>query len=353
MQIVNNGAGTLLLNSVNFSTGATTTITNAGAGTLTLADAVAYFGTNAVVNLANTGGGTFQIGNLGVTTGVLNSGLNGTVNVTAGAVTFAGNTGGDLFTNGLILNVAAGASFNFAGNGEQMGGITGGGTVLLTAASVGFNEAGDRAFNGVFSGTGGVTQNVANVLSLGGANTYSGTTTIIAGATIRGTAANAFSPNSLVSVAAGGTLDPGGLSQTIAGLTGGSAADGRPGHGRHADDQPRRGVDRHVPRQRGRGGQPDDRRRRDRSAERQRRRDRGGQRLQRHAPRGLHAAVGRVGGEHRRDRHARHGAGRQRDGRLRPGRDRHADQGGGRHADAGRGQPDGQPVGRDARRRAG
>ncbi len=224
-QIVNNGAGTLNLSSgVLFATNGTATITNAGAGTLILGDGAAFNASNAVVNLANTGGGVFEVGNLGTVTGNAAAGINGTINVTAGPVVFAGNTGGDLFTNGVILNVAAGASFDFAGNGEQMGGITGGGTVLLTAASVSFNEAGDRAFNGVFSGTGGVTQNVANVLTLGGQNVYSGTTTVGAGGTIRATAANAFSPNSVVSVAAGGTLDPNGLSQTIAGLTGGAAA---------------------------------------------------------------------------------------------------------------------------------
>jgi fibronectin-binding autotransporter adhesin len=222
-QITNNGAGTLTLSAGEvFASNGATTITNTGAGTITLTDAAPYYGTNSTINLANTGTGIFQIGNLGVVSGDLGSGVTGTVNITAGAVTFAGNTGGDLFTGGMILNVSAGASFNFANNGETFGGLTGAGNIILGSAGMTFTEPGDRTFTGTISGTGGVSQNTASIFYLGGSNSYSGNTTIEASGTIRATAANVFSPSSVVNIVAGaGTLDPGGFDQTIGGLSGG------------------------------------------------------------------------------------------------------------------------------------
>ena len=221
MQITNAGSGTLTLGAQTFA--GTVNITNQSTGTVALSDAVTYAGSNVTINLANSGGGTFTIGNMGA--------VSGTLNITSGAVAFSGSTAGDLFGNSMILNVAAGASFDFAGNPETMGGITGSGTVFLGNATVGaagvtFTEAGDRTFNGVFTGTGAVSQNVANVLTLGGSNTYNGTTTVEGGGTIRAAAANVLSPNSLVSIVANaGKLDLGGFSQTIGGLTGGTGFD--------------------------------------------------------------------------------------------------------------------------------
>ena len=229
-QIVNAGGGTLTTTaSIGFGTG-TTTITNGTAGqsstgSIVINDAttsgitgLAITGTNVTLNVANynPNAGSVLIGDMAP--------VSGTLNVTAGYVK-AADTGGDLFGNSLVLNVAAGATFDFNNNGEDFGGLTGAGNVVLGTAGLSFELAGNRAFTGTISGTGGVTQAVPSVFSLGGANTYSGNTTVVAGGTIRATAANAFSPNSLVNLAAGGTLDPGGFSQTIAGLIGGAAAD--------------------------------------------------------------------------------------------------------------------------------
>ena len=229
-QIVNAGGGTLsVASSINFANNGTTTITNgtagtAGTGSIVINDAttagitgLTMNGSNSTINLANYNPtpGSFLIPDLA-------TGVTGTINVTAGYVE-AVDTGGDLFGNSLILNVASGATFDFNNNGESFGGLTGSGNVVLGTAGLTFEEAGNRAFNGSVSGTGGVSQAIPYVLTLGGPNTYSGTTSISAGATIRATAANVFSPNSVVSVTSGGTLDPGGFSQTIAGLTGGNA----------------------------------------------------------------------------------------------------------------------------------
>ena len=112
-----------------------------------------------------------------------------------------------------------------------MGGISGAGNIIGNA-SISAYEVGDRTYTGVYSGTGGFSQEVPSVFNIVWANTYSGTTTIAAGGTVRAIAANALSPNSVVTLtlpqntgtstvlANGGTLDLGGYSQTIAGLIG-------------------------------------------------------------------------------------------------------------------------------------
>jgi fibronectin-binding autotransporter adhesin len=229
MNVVNSGAGSLTIgtSAVTQTFGNGVTFTNNGTGSLVLGDGVTYAGTNVTVNLANNNtvlnGSTytpnFEIGNM--------SPVSGTLNISTGYVTFAGSTAGDLFGNSIILNVAAGGIFDFANNPETMGGITGAGQVFLTGANVTLTESGNRTFSGVFSGTGGVAQNVASVLTLSGSNIYSGTTTIEAGGTILAGGPNVLSPNSVVSIVAlsGATLNLGGFSQTIGGLTGQTTSD--------------------------------------------------------------------------------------------------------------------------------
>jgi autotransporter-associated beta strand protein len=219
----NSGAGTVMLaGSQTFASNSTTTIINSGPGVMITADCttVPLYGTNILLNLANTGTGQFLMGDISVTSAVLNSGPTGIINVSQGTVT-AANTGGDLFDNTTVLNIAAGATFNFNNNAETMGGISGAGSIILGTAGLTLVETGDRSFSGVISGTGGVAQDVANILLFSGSNTYSGTTTVEAGGTIRAGAANAMSPASVVSVT-NGTIDFQQFSQTVAGLSGGN-----------------------------------------------------------------------------------------------------------------------------------
>jgi autotransporter-associated beta strand protein len=118
--------------------------------------------------------------------------------------------------------VAAGASFDFAGNAESMGGISGAGTVILNGASVNLFAPGDRTFSGVFSGSGGVTQSGGGVFTLGGTNTYGGTTTVTSG-TIRVTGPNVLPAGTLVSMSSSNpaVLDLAGFGHTLGGLSGG------------------------------------------------------------------------------------------------------------------------------------
>ena len=174
-------------------------------------------GTITLENLGNASGGTFNIGNLG-------EGISGTLNI-IGPITFAGSTSGNLFGNFLVLNVEANSSFNFASNGETMGGIEGSGNIIMGTAGVGVTETAAQAgltsfnYNGSMSGTGAFTVNNASIVTLGGSNTYSGSTIIEGNSTVIATAANTFSPNSLVNVT-GGNFNIGGFNQSILGLSG-------------------------------------------------------------------------------------------------------------------------------------
>ncbi len=191
--VTNSGSGTLLFNgSQTFNNGIKQTVTNSGTGTITFADAIAYSnsgGANGglVLNLINNNStaGSFNVGNLGA----LGNGTNFFyLNVGGtGTVKFSGSTSGDLFGNNAILTVQSGATFDFNGNGETMGGIAGAGTIAMTAAaSITTTLAGYYVFSGKLTGTGALVVNAASdtlVLS-GSTSTYTGTTSVQGGTII-------------------------------------------------------------------------------------------------------------------------------------------------------------------------
>jgi autotransporter-associated beta strand protein len=223
--ISNAGAGSILMGSVNYN--GPVTYVNSGSGSIIIPDSTAatnpvpvYSQANAVVNFYNTGTGQILIGGTGPTSKVLNTGLTGTVNIMAGTVA-ASNTTSDLWGNSLILNVAYGATFNFANNGETMGGIGGNGSIILGTAGLTLVDPVDQSFYGTISGTGAVTWSNINTLTWGGTHSFSGTTTVAGGGVMRLTGANVLSPNSVLSVSAG-SIYLNGFNQTVAGLQGGN-----------------------------------------------------------------------------------------------------------------------------------
>lgn len=202
------GAATLAANT-------TINLTKSNAGSLILGTFT--MAANSVINLTNSNAsGAFTIVSLG------NSG-SGTVNVLAGPgeVRFF-NTAGDVLGNSMFLNVASGGLFNFNGNLEDFGGLTGAGAVTLGAATLQFLAPGDRAWSGTISGTGGINQNNLGTWTVSGTSSYTGVTTLTLG-TIKAAAVNSLAPGSLITIVPGaGTLDLNNLSQSIGGLTGGS-----------------------------------------------------------------------------------------------------------------------------------
>ena len=151
-------------------------LTKAGAGTLTLSGANTYSGGTTL------SAGTIAVGNnAGLGTGSLAMADSTTLQA-ASAVTLVNNIG-----------VTGAASINTNGN--------------------------DLGLTGNITGTGGVTKSGSGVLTLSGTNTYNDSTTISAGS-IKAGAANTLSPNSAVTVNSGASLNLNNFSQVIGSLAG-------------------------------------------------------------------------------------------------------------------------------------
>lgn len=181
--------------------------------------------------LTKTGVGTLTLLN--------GNGYTGPTTVNAG--TLALGTTFDFTTRSILLgsiqnssglNLAAtGATFDISGdpNGDfTIKDLTGvaGSAINLGRANLTVGTANSTTFAGVisdsFNGTpgGSFTKQGSGTLTLSGANTYAGPTQINGGVLSAGDS-NVFSPNSVVSIAPGATLDLGiAFNQTIAGLSG-------------------------------------------------------------------------------------------------------------------------------------
>jgi autotransporter-associated beta strand protein len=118
-------------------------------------------------------------------------------NTYTGATTISGGTlvtdGAGQLTAGTTLAISNGATWQmtgtFSSNGatRTIGGLTGDGTVQTTTSVFTHNLAVNKAsgtdiFSGVIAGSGALIKQGAGTLALGGANTYSGDTTVSAGA---------------------------------------------------------------------------------------------------------------------------------------------------------------------------
>ena len=191
--VTKEGAGTWTLSALNTYTGATTV----NAGTL-------RFGTNsAIAGSATTvnNGGTLDLNNFSGTIGALavNSG------VTGGQVT----TGtGTLTLGGDITSTGGSATASISGN-LNLGGVTRNITTTNAADGLGISA--------VISGTAGITKAGAGTVTLSGANSYTGLTTISAGTLKLGAAGDATNTPlgtvlSGTTVASGAVLDLNGYS---------------------------------------------------------------------------------------------------------------------------------------------
>ncbi|MEI6712446.1 MAG: autotransporter-associated beta strand repeat-containing protein [Verrucomicrobiota bacterium] len=133
----------------------------------------------------------------------------------------------------VTLGNTAGAVLDLAGFSNQIGSLSGGGgaggNVTLGAGTLSVGADGtSTTYAGIISGAGGVLKNGAGVLTLSGANTYTGLTSVTAGSLTAGVTTTAFGVNSAISLSnvAGATLNLNGFDNTIGSLAGGGLTGG-------------------------------------------------------------------------------------------------------------------------------
>ena len=198
-------AGTLTFGGPIGQLGATArSLTKNGAGTLTLGGANTFTGgmilnagTLSIDNADALGAGTFDING-----GTLDNTSGGSIAVSDNAMTWDGDFG---FTGTADLNLGTGA-------------VTLGATRTVTV------DASTLTVGGVIGGGFGLTKDGAGTLTLSGASTYSGDTTISAGTLALG-ASGTIDNSPTVSLAAGATFDVSAIaSYTLSGSSSLSAA---------------------------------------------------------------------------------------------------------------------------------
>ena len=143
------------------------------------------------------GGGAFDTNGFNVVLGTAVAGPGGLTKNGLGMLTLSGDNsyaGGTTVNDG-ILQVAPGASLpttgpltvnggtlDFNGNNATIGSLSGvGGTIALGTGTLTVAEQASTTFAGILTGTGGLTLQGPGMLSLTGANTYTGPTSIIGG----------------------------------------------------------------------------------------------------------------------------------------------------------------------------
>ncbi|NBP54831.1 MAG: hypothetical protein EBU67_11255, partial [Actinobacteria bacterium] len=201
------------------------TLTSGGATDTTFAGVVS--GTGAMVK---TGTGTLTL-----------SGANtysGSTTISVG--TLALGTAAERISNSSAVTIADGATFNLASFNETVASISGAGSITLSTTGSTNNTltlAGDATttFSGVISdsasASGSIVKRGSGTLTLSGANTYDGSTTVSAGTLAVGRSGGSVPDRSAVSVAGGATFDIGGNNEevgSISGPKGGICSSGTP-----------------------------------------------------------------------------------------------------------------------------
>ena len=221
------GAGTLVLTGNNTYTGGTTVTGglinfmagNLGTGTITLNGGGLQWAAGNTSDISTqlaaigSGGATFDTNGNNVSFATTVTGSGGLTKAGSGTLTLAGASytgatnvnGGTLqagaanvFASSSSVTVASGATLAFNDLNQTLASLAGAGSVTMGAGSmtVGGNNA-STTFSGTISGSSGLTKNGTGALSLSGANTFTGLTTVNAGTLIlNGSLAGAVTVNS-------------------------------------------------------------------------------------------------------------------------------------------------------------
>jgi outer membrane autotransporter protein len=165
-----------------------------------------------------------------INSGILELGVQGGLN--NGTLAYGNTTG----TIGTGLTIGANGTFNMDGFNQSLAYLKGSGSIILGAGTLTLDVAGSNSvYDGSISGTGGLVLTGLTTtghrgdlsLTLGGVlgkdqttvNTYSGNTEVGRGATLFGGSNDAFSENSTIVIATGGTVNLNGYNQIIGGLS--------------------------------------------------------------------------------------------------------------------------------------
>ena len=242
------GVGTLILTGNNSYAGGTTitggfinfnSANSFGSGLITINGGGLQWATGNSADISaqlaafGAGGATFDTNGNNVTLAASLSGLGGLTKTGAGTMTLSGVNSyqGGTTINGGTVAVATDANLGAAAGGLAFGGgtlqfltgFTTNRTVTLNAGGGTFDTNGNNAtLAGAIGGAGGLTKVGVGTMTLSGAGTYLGGTTVNAG-TLQAGGTNAFSPFSAFSVASGATLDLASFNQTIGSLAGAGA----------------------------------------------------------------------------------------------------------------------------------
>ena len=206
---ISSDSGTLNLTNTGTIAGSGYGLTLAGAGNGTISSII---GTGAGT-LAKNGTGTWTLSEAGTNT------YTGATNINAGTLQLGAS---NVIPNASAVTVASGATFDVNGYQDTVGSIAGGGNITFGASTGSSLQVGGNAsttFSGVISGGGYFVKSGTGTLTLSGANTYTGVTTVNTG-TLSAGINNAIGSSSAVTVASGTTFNLNNYSDSVGSIAG-------------------------------------------------------------------------------------------------------------------------------------